>query len=194
MTADDAGERREYIRAFISTRVTIERVDPAALGDAPALVAGTLPRDTDNIQTVAVDADQVPPPWVNRLAAYLVKIDEKLDRILDQLEEKRLESSLKTTAAAREVSGSGMRLALSERIEKGQHLRISMNLPGVPLNNIQAYGKVIRVSARRGKDKGMFDVAVKFLYISDTDREQLIAYSFCEQRKIIRAGNGNDPG
>lgn len=192
MTSEKSGERREYIRAFISTRVTIKPVDPETFCDG-ALKAGPLPRDLDNLKAVATGADQA-PPWVNRLAAYLVRIDEKLDRILDRLEENRPKASRRTTAAAREVSGSGMQLVLSERIDNGQHLIISLNLPGFPLNNIQAYGKVVRVSPRRGKDKGMFDVAVKFLYINETDREQLIAYSFCEQRKAIRAGNSTDSG
>lgn len=192
MISDQSGERREFIRAFISTRASIKLVDPETFGDG-ASIAGALPRDLGNPTAVATGADPT-PAWVNRLASYLMKIDEKLDRILDHLEKDRPQASRRTTAAAREVSGSGMRLVLSERIDNGQHLTISLDLPGFPLNNIQAYGQVVRVSPRRGKDKGMFDVAVKFLYINETDREQLIAYSFCEQRKAIRAGNGNDSG
>jgi c-di-GMP-binding flagellar brake protein YcgR len=61
-----------------------------------------------------------------------------------------------------------------------------MALPGMPVGTFRAYGEVVRVSARSGKDSGLFDVAVKFLNISETERDQLIACSFAAQRRSIR--------
>jgi hypothetical protein len=51
---------------------------------------------------------------------------------------------------------------------------------------------VVRISARSGKDKGLFDVAVKFLYINEAEREQLIACSFAAQRRSIRNASDRD--
>jgi hypothetical protein len=178
-------EKREYVRALISTNAKIARIDPKQMKRLPELGVENLGVD----RRPETEAEQAISRWANQFAQCLQRIDEKLERILEKLECERANVSPATNATIKDISGSGMGLVLSEPLETGQLLQISMSLPGFPLNSFQAYGKIVRICARSGKDKGLFDAAVKFLQISDTDREHLIAYSFSAQRKAIRTVN-----
>jgi hypothetical protein len=182
-------EKREYVRALISTNAKIARIDPKQMTRLPKQGAEMVPENLGVDRKSETDVEQGFSRWANQFAQCLQRIDEKLDRILEKLECERSDVSPTMDATIKDISGSGMGLVLSEPLETGQLLQISMSLPGFPLNSFQAYGKVVRISARSGKDKGLFDVAVKFLQISETDREHLIAYSFSAQRKAIRTVN-----
>lgn len=179
-------EKREYVRALISTNVKIARIDPKQMKELPELGTEIAPGDLVYDRKSESDAEQGFLQWANKFSQRLKKIDEKLNQILEKLECERSGVSAATDATLRDISGSGMGLVLFEPVELGQIFQISMSIPGFPLSSFQAYGKVVRISARSGKDKGLFDVAVKFLQISDTDREHIIAYSFSAQRKAIR--------
>jgi hypothetical protein len=183
-------EKREYVRALISTNVKIARIDPNRLEKLSGLSEAMPAGNPENAQAPEAVTEEDLPRWVNQFAQYLLRIDEKLDRILEKLECEPSEVSQFVDATIRDISGSGMGLVVPEAVEIGQLLQICMSLPGFPLNSFQAYGKVVRISPHRGKDKGLFHAAVKFLHMSDTDRERLIAYSFSAQRKAIRSGAG----
>jgi hypothetical protein len=182
-------EKREYVRALISTNAKITRIDPQQLKKPLEFGAEMVPGNQEYPRERETGNEQGLPLWANQFAQCIQRMEDKLDRILEKLECGRPDILPASDVTIRDISGSGMSLVLSEQIDTGQLLLISMSLPGFPLNSFQAYGKVVRVSPRRGKDKGFFDAAVKFLNISDTDREQLIAYSFSAQRKAIRTVN-----
>jgi hypothetical protein len=172
---------------MISTKARITRVDPSRVGAVPGLAA-VLP-DESVVRPGKKGEDSSaasPPAWATQIARYLLRIDEKLDRIIEKLGCQAPEALGPAIVDTVNISGSGIVLVLSEAVEIGQILEISMNLPGFPLGVFEAYGEVVRVEDRKGKDKGLFDVALKFLYIGETDREQLIACSFAAQRKAIR--------
>jgi hypothetical protein len=188
--ANRSREKREFVRALISTNAKIARIDLKQLDKLRVpdrtMVKGN-PEYTPGLET---ETETGLPQWANQFAEYLLRIDEKLDRILEKLECEHQDVSPADDATIRDISGSGLGLVLSEPIETGQLLQISMSLPGFPLNSFQAFGKVVRVSPRKGNNDGLFDVAVKFLNMSESDREQLIAYSFSAQRKAIRSVSG----
>jgi hypothetical protein len=180
-------ERREYVRGLISIKAKIIPVDPAKA--ARFQRTGAEPPVQGGIPATQANLHQAPPEWAVRLARQLEGIEDKLDRILEKLA-CEAESPVGTTIAdTKDISGSGIGLILPEPIEKGQMIEITMALPGMPVGALRAYGEVVRVSARSGKESGLFDVAVKFIYINEAEREQLIACSFAAQRKSIRSAN-----
>jgi hypothetical protein len=179
-------EKREYVRALISTKAKIARIDPAQVERLSGFDEAMVPVTTECAFGLQDGSEQDLPRWAKRIAEHLLRIDEKLDRILEKLRCERSEVSPAIDATIIDISGSGIGLVIPEPLETGQLLQISMSLPGFPLNSFQAYGKVVRLSPRKGKDKGLFNAAVKLLYISEADQEQLIAYSFSAQRKAIR--------
>jgi hypothetical protein len=189
--ANKKREKREFVRVLISTNAKIARIDSKQLdklrGAGHTMVKG----NPEYAPLLEPGSDAGLSQWANQFAEYLFRIDEKLDRILEKLACEYPGVSPVDDATIRDISGSGLCLVLSELIETGQLLQISMSLPGFPLNSFQAYGEVVRISPRKGKDDGLFDVAVKFLNMSESDREQLIAYSFSAQRKAIRTVSGS---
>ncbi|MFH0728876.1 MAG: PilZ domain-containing protein [Pseudomonadota bacterium] len=184
--ADRRREKREFVRALISTNAKIARIDPKHLDKLRAPDDAIARGNSEYVPGTETGL----PQWANQFAECLQRIDNKLDRILEKLECEHTEVSPADDATIRDISGSGLGLVLSEPIETGQLLQISMSLPGFPLNSFQAFGRVVRVSPRKGNNDGLFDVAVKFLNMSESDREQLIAYSFSAQRKAIRSVSG----
>lgn len=187
MADKDRHERREYVRAVIASKARITRVDPSRMGAFPG--PGTVQPErravsAGNMETESVAAS--PPEWATQIARYLLRIEEKLDRIIEKTGCQSAETMAPAIVDTVNISGSGLGLVLAEAVEVGQILQISMNLPGFPLGVFEAYGEVVRVEAGTGRHKGLFDVALKFIYISETDREQLIACSFAVQRRTIR--------
>lgn len=182
-------EKREYVRALFSTRAKIVRIDPGQLKTFPEPGEAMSAGNSGHGRGPETGSEQAISRLVHQFTQYLDRIDEKLDRILEKLECDRSDILPAVDATIKDISGSGIGLVLSESIETGQLLQISMNLPGFPLNSFQAYGKVVRISPRGGQGEGLFDAAVQFLHISEVDREQLIAFSFSAQRKAIRTIN-----
>lgn len=184
-------ERRDSVRGLISIKAKITLVDPAKAVGLPR--SGRVPPPAEglpNVQAIPPGGGrQAPPDWAVRLSRQLEGMEQKLDRLLEKLGCQGAQPINTALADTTDISGSGVGLILSEPIEKGRLIEISMTLPGMPVGGVQAYGEVVRVSARSGKDKGLFDVAIKFLYINEAEREQLIACSFAAQRRSIRSAN-----
>jgi hypothetical protein len=181
-------ERRGHVRGLISIKAKVTPIDPAKAkgllpsgAEPPAQESGA-----PGTQAARAGGHQGPPDWAVHLARQLAGIEDKLDRLLEKLECEGAPVVATAIADTKDISGSGIGLVLTGPIQKGQLIEISMALPGMPVGTFRAYGEVVRVSARSGKDSGLFDVAVKFLNISETERDQLIACSFAAQRRSIR--------
>jgi hypothetical protein len=193
MSSKESSERREYVRAVISTEATVTRIDPMQLEKITRLEATKKPNTFLPADTQGKDVSPISSECAPLFFSYLVRIEEKLDRILEQLECGAVEGQRPATAKLKNISGSGVSLILSEPLEKDALLEISMNLPGFPLDRFDVYGKVVHVSPRVGKEKGLFDVGVKFVYINEVERERLVACSFSAMRKAIRSQSKTEP-
>jgi hypothetical protein len=177
---------------LISVKAKVTLIEPAKAAELLQSWSESAPDGVRAAGPTEGGGYQHPPGWVVRLSRRLEDIEDKLDRILGKLGCEVSESLDAEIADTRDISGSGIGLILSEPIERGRMIEISMALPGMSVDAFHAYGEVVRISARSGKDKGLFDVAVKFLYINEAEREQLIACSFAAQRRSIRNASDRD--
>jgi len=75
---------------------------------------------------------------------------------------------------------------LEDAFQEGQLVLISVSVPGFSIGFLRAYGEVVRVTAVKTKDRQLYETSIKFLIISEDEREKLIAYSFYRQRQVIR--------
>ncbi len=126
-----------------------------------------------------------------RLWKMLVAINSKLQMILDRLQ---LESEGLTNVKNRPVnlSASGIRFTMDEKVEIGDMLEIKMLLPKYPPTGILAYGKVVKVKDR---EDGSHEVSLHFRNMDDEVRDEIIQYALKRQREIIkkeRGQHGND--
>jgi c-di-GMP-binding flagellar brake protein YcgR len=116
-----------------------------------------------------------------KLFFLLSEMNRKLDRILANLEKDEDSHSLGTIPV--NISGSGIRFPVKERIKAGNLLAIKTVLPLSPPVSMVFLGEVTRV---REKGEGEFEIALKYMAIDETDREQIVHYGFKRMRESIR--------
>ncbi len=130
------------------------------------------------IQDEAFSDETVNP----RLWKMLVAINSKLQMILERLQ---LESEGLTSVKNMPVnlSASGIRFSMDEKVEIGDFLEVKMLLPKYPPTGILAYGNVVKVSDR---NDGTHEVSLHFQNMDDEVRDEIIQYALKRQREIIK--------
>lgn len=89
------------------------------------------------------------------------------------------------------LSGGGMRFKVSERIEAGALLEITLFLPLPQPRVVCCVAEAIRcqeisLTLERGTH---YQLSLKFIMIGDKDREAVISYLFAEQRRELMSKN-----
>ncbi len=124
-------------------------------------------------------------PTISYFANSLHKIGEKLDWIIEKLggDTDGIKVVVKDTI---DISGTGISLLTPDLVGEGGILEISLEIPGFPLGWFKTYGKVIHVKSLKETGKGLYNIGIRYIGISQRDQERLIAFSFSQQRKNIR--------
>lgn len=128
---------------------------------------------------------------MSSLVTVLFHIEEKLDRILEKLEEQ--ESGVREIDVfdTVDISGSGISLTLTENLDKGSMLRLSIALPGFLHGRLETLGRVVRSEEIKECERTYYQTGVEFVDLSDDEKERLVQFTFSQQRRQIRAsGNG----
>ncbi|MEW6571381.1 MAG: PilZ domain-containing protein [Nitrospirota bacterium] len=112
----------------------------------------------------------------------LIDINAKLALILEKLQLKD-EGFIKTENRQVNISETGMRFVMNEKVEAGDVIEIKMLLYSRPPLGILTYGNVVRV---KDIGSGRYEVALHFSEIDDEVREELIRYILKRQREMIR--------
>lgn len=176
MAEQNGKENRSYVRADLSTRVKVQPVSREEFEHHKAMKGAGLSGDTHG-----PDAGRM-----GFLFDRLNRIEEKLDRILDRLDLDSGAGEPTSYGTAQNISGAGINLLLEDVYDVGQLVLISLSVPGFSIGFLQAYGEVVRVLPQKGKGQPSFDTSIKFLVISEDEREKLIGYAFQRQRQMIR--------
>lgn len=180
MAAWKNGEKRAFVRAELVTRVRVQPVTRGEFEQHKALNTGDLVGGTSS------DSAGV-GPLGGYIAQRLDAIEEKLDRILSRLEPGSVPSKDGVCyGTAQDVSGAGVKLVLQEAFPLGQFVLVSLSVPGFSIGFLEAYGEIVRVNPIGSPPESRFETSIKFLDISEDEREKLIAYAFRRQRQTIR--------
>lgn len=180
MTDEKIDEKREYVRADLKTQVKIQPVSREEFDRLKTMQATGLPDDT------CPEESDMPNTQFAHLIQRLNRIEDKVDRILCKLDPESRSDEGATYGLALNVSGAGINLLLDKEMEVGRLVLISLSVPGFSIGFLHAYGEVVRVSKIEDAERQSFDTSIKFLIISETEREKLISYAFCRQRQAIR--------
>ena len=114
----------------------------------------------------------------------LVHINNKLDLIMERLDlacKEHMNSESRMVNV--NLSASGVRFAIDEKVEIGDVIEIKMLLPSYPPIGILTYGNVVRVN---DAGNGQYEIALHFLDMEDEVRNEIIKYAVKRQRDIIR--------
>jgi hypothetical protein len=111
----------------------------------------------------------------------LVDLNSKIELILQMLNVSCRDQCLETREV--NLSESGMRFEIDEKLETGDIVEIKMLLPVCPPVGILIYGRVVRVNV---STDGKFEAALYFLDMEDDVRKEISKYTIKRQRTIIR--------
>ncbi len=185
--SENREERREYVRATLSTQIRIKVIDEEEFQRVrPYQPFTELPFPPLTGENVADESQSGDDAQSTHILQWLIHIDEKLNRILQKLEPEQATAEATCLGETRNISGVGVKVVLDRPIPIGQKVLISLSLPGFTMGTFQAYGEVVRAASCEDKGEKAFEISIKFIIIDETEREKLIAYSFYEQRKAIR--------
>ena len=141
---------------------------------------------SDNANNDNMDADFTIDDGDDGMVEFLIKMDEKLDRIISLLSKNEAHSVAFSQGIGKNISASGMNIVTDKPVNKGQIVHANIVLSKLPFVCIDAYGEIIRLSSIKEKDTSMYQVGIKFLNLDETEREKIVAYVFQQQRKSIR--------
>jgi F0F1-type ATP synthase assembly protein I len=173
-------EKRTSVRAELATRVKIQPVSREEFEESKSVQISGVPAG------IPLDEGGLSDGQLGYLLGYLNRIEEKLDQVMQKLDPDACGGETSTYGMARNISGAGVNLILDEAFEEGQLVLISLSVPGFSIGFLQAYGEVVRVEPVTKNNRQTFETSIKFLVISEDEREKLISYAFYMQRQAIR--------
>lgn len=123
------------------------------------------------------------------LYKLIYQANQKIDHILDILETKDTEKHASAGSESVNISGSGMKFAANHDFLIGDiiALRVFLPLDLATGSWINVLGKV--TSLTQASSKNTYNTAVKFINLSEQDREIIIRYVFKRQRELLRLGS-----
>jgi hypothetical protein len=173
-------EKRTSVRAELATRVKIQPVSREEFEKSKSVQIGGVSAG------IPSGEGGFPEGQLGYLIDHLNRIEEKLDQVMRKLDPDACGGETSTYGMARNISGAGVNLILDEAFEEGQLVLISLSVPGFSIGFLQAYGEVVRVESTTQNNRQTFETSIKFLVISEDEREKLISYAFSMQRQAIR--------
>jgi hypothetical protein len=171
------GDRRSYFR--------VDDVFPVIA--APVKGSQSVPARILTFNALRVSIPEMPSldNTDDSLSAALSVINNKLDFLITSLVVQR--EGL-TTAVPLQVnlSASGIKLPLDEKVSPGDILELKMLLPSCPPVALVVCGKVIRVKEIRENNDTRYETSLSFRNMTDDVKEEIIQYTLKRQREIIR--------
>jgi hypothetical protein len=114
----------------------------------------------------------------------MYRVSLKMDRILSTLESTRLGKYESTDDTFINISGAGMRFITAPLYAIGDLIALQFMLPLVNQPIINVMGEVVKIT--ESEQEGKCNTSVKFVDISEDDREVIIKYVFKRQRELLR--------
>jgi len=134
--------------------------------------------------TDTADDESIVPkdPDNKKLYAMMNELKEKLDFIINQfmLEKEGLNEPEKKFV---NISASGIRFTVDHVVKEGEIMDIKLLLPTYPPVAVFAYGEVKRAVPI---EDGKYDIALEYLNMTDSVKNEIIQYAFAQQRDLIR--------
>lgn len=166
-------DKQEYFRVEDFFPVVAKKTDRDSTGKKSAMSISfgreTLDRNSPD--------DAIHP----RIWELLVTINDKLNLLLDRmnLEPEAIEAEPQNV----NISASGIKFTMKEKVEQGDFLEVKMLLPSTPPVTVVACGNAVSVQSLGGIG---YAVALQFVDMDAEVRDRLIQYTLNRQREIIR--------
>lgn len=179
-------EKREFVRAPLNIDARVKPIEKDEADrkrhykSALSVLSAPKASSADSERGEAQDAT------LSYLIEFMFQINEKLDRVIELLGGGDSDQDHIQVVETVNISGSGVSFIVTRSVPVGSMLDISLFIPDFSLGMFNAQGEVIRVKPGKGDKAGCFEIGIKFLNLSEEEREQLIAFTFRQQRRTIR--------
>ncbi|MBI5374817.1 MAG: PilZ domain-containing protein [Candidatus Schekmanbacteria bacterium] len=118
------------------------------------------------------------------ILSILVKLDSKLNFIINALNLKGSENILPGNPTEVTISGSGLSFCSYDNFKKNDILKIDIELPIFPFSLITVTGKVVNtIRQSDGKNK----ISIRYINLPDFIADKIIQYTLSCQREMIRS-------
>lgn len=159
----DRDKAEEFLRSASSSRAF------------PLLeIEQTSPESADNLSS----DDQ----GMQKLLNTITELKTKVDFIINHLIMER-EGLLNAEKKLVNISASGIRFTVDQQVKVGDIMEVKLLLPTYPPVAVFAYGKIKRAAPVGGNK---FDIALEYVNMGDTVRNEIIQYALSHQRETIR--------
>ncbi|MCD6153292.1 MAG: PilZ domain-containing protein [Syntrophobacterales bacterium] len=111
----------------------------------------------------------------------------KIDRILNILESRDTERYVSAGSEGVNISGAGMRFVANRSFSIGDIIALRVFLPLTHGTCVTVLGKV--TSSEESGPGNRYNVSVRFVELSESDREIIVRYVFKRQRELLRLGS-----
>ena len=132
-----------------------------------------------------VDFDPVLVKILFYLDQKIDKIISNQDRILKNFDTEEEVQELSETGECIDISGSGAHMLVTEELNPGTLLELTIEPPFNTSIQIILLGEISRISKSKDKENNCFEASITFTAINEDDRENLIKYIFQRQRELI---------
>lgn len=169
-------EKRENVRTFLSARVSVKQVTKDYAEAFSGFFTG--------LSSAASPSERGKEPFhgINDgLIGMFLNLDDKLDHILSIVSNDLRLAPKKCEAL--DISGTGLCVVMPEEAKIGDNFEVTIRFAGSPVKVLKACAEVVRVSPYNGH---RFEIGMKFMDLTETEKECLIALTFSENRKRIR--------
>jgi len=181
------GEKRSYFRvddviSVVANPVSlINEKDKEVLKKAASSSAFSLfnKEDKSEIDELQRSSESIEG---EKLSEALTEIKTKLDFLINHflIEKEGLSSAEKKLV---NISASGIKFTIKHPVKEKDILEIKLLLPTYPPVVVFAYGEVVRVKALEDQT---YEIALEYLNMGETVRNEIIQYTLNHQRETIR--------
>ncbi|MEJ5377173.1 MAG: PilZ domain-containing protein [bacterium] len=193
------GERREYFRVEGLVRLHYRKVED--MGQGPATLEGS----SAGQETQQQDASECPRDSFSHeelsekeilleLLSKMASLEARLNWMQEILSRKLPGPEVNLRPCFVNISGCGMRFPTRERFQVGDQVELSLEFPMTPNHIIRLVGEVVHVleTGDGAQDPCSYQTAVRFVSLSDSDRDQIIRYSLQRQYDFISQARKRD--
>jgi len=180
-------ERRRHFRiddviSVVANPIHIDKEKSEEFAKAVASSRAFSLMESQNMDTAEDESFLPKDPDNKKLFEMMSELKGKLDFIINQfmLEKEGLNEPVKKFV---NISASGIRFTVDHAVEEGEIMDIKLLLPTYPPVAVFAYGKVIRAIPL---EDGKYDIALEYINMSDSVKNEIIQYAFAQQRESIR--------
>ncbi len=146
--------------------------------------AGTFSFEWSHIED-EVDFDPVLVKILFYLDQKINKVISNQEKILKKFDKVEEVQDVSKAGECIDISGSGLNMLITEKINPGSFLELTIGPPVNPPIQIVLLGKLLRICQSRDTEINGFEASITFTAINEDDREDLIKYIFKRQRELI---------